>query len=141
MKEVLIIDSDQESALKLARFLENPDASIVGDVEAFVDCCIRCEIRSVGRYAPVVVDKVDAGLKKIKPKDRKVVLINAASLEMNGLDALRKIKEERSGVIVIMIGADSETALEAMLLGALDVTSKTSDMEGTHRMLDEAFCR
>ena len=141
MKEVLIIDSNQESALKLARFLENPDASIVGDVEAFVDCCIRCEIRSVGRYAPVIVRKVDEGLKKIKPKDRKVVLINAASLEMNGLDALKKIKEEHSGVIVIMIGADSETALEAMLLGALDVASKTFDMGGTHRMLDEAFCR
>ena len=30
MKEVLIIDSNQESALKLARFLENPDVSIVG---------------------------------------------------------------------------------------------------------------
>lgn len=141
MKEVLIIDSNQENALKLARFLENPDASIVGDVEAFVDCCIRCEIRSVGRYAPVVVGKVNEGLKKIKPEDRKVVLINAASLEMNGLDALKKIKEERSGVIVIMIGADSETALEATLLGALDVASKTSDMEGTHRMLDEVFCR
>ena len=141
MKEVLIIDSNQESALKLARFLENPDASIVGEVEAFVDCCIRCEIRSVGRYAPVVVGKVDEGLKKIKPEDRKVVLINAASLEMNGLDALKKIKEEHSGVIVIMIGADSETALEAMLLGALDVASKTFDMERIHRMLDEAFCR
>ena len=141
MKEVLIIDSNQESALKLARFLENPDASIVGNVEAFVNCCIRCEIRSVGRYAPVVVGRVDEGLKKIKPKDRKVVLINAASLEMNGLDALKQIKEERSGVIVIMIGADSETALEAMLLGALDVASKTFDMKGIHRMLDEAFCR
>lgn len=141
MKEVLIIDSNQESALKLARFLENPDTSIIGDVEAFVDCCIRCEIRSVGRYAPVVVGKVDEGLKKIRPEDRKVVLINAASLEMNGLDALKKIKEEHSGVIAIMIGADSETALEAMLLGVLDVASKTFDMEGTHRMLDEAFCR
>ena len=78
----------------------------------------------MGRYAPVVVGKVDEGLKKIKPKDRKVVLINAASLEMNGLDALKKIKEERSGVIAIMIGADSETALEAVLLGVLDVASK-----------------
>ena len=141
MREVLIIDSNQESALKLARFLENPDASIAGDVDAFVDCCIRCEIRSVGRYAPVVVGKVDEGLKKIKSKDRKVVLINAASLEMNGLDALKKIKEKHSGVIVIMIGADSDTALEAMLLGASDVASKTSDMEGIHRMLGEAFCR
>lgn len=141
MKEVLIIDSNQESALKLARFLENPDASIVSDVDAFVDCCSRCEIRSMGRCTPVVVSKVDEGLKKIKPEDRKVVLINAASLKMSGLDALKKIKEERSGVIVIMIGADSDTALEAMLLGALDVALRTSDMEGIHRMLGEAFCR
>ncbi|RKU28107.1 hypothetical protein C6499_10550 [Candidatus Poribacteria bacterium] len=149
MKEVLVIDSDQERALELKDFLEKkaPSAPIIDDVDDYVDCCIRCEIRPVGRYAPILVDSVDEGLEVLKASgDLKVVLLNVASPEMNGLDALKKIKRDPSEVIVIVVGADGETARGAGDLGALDVAPKTPNMdidymENIHRMLDRAFCR
>lgn len=142
MKEVLIIDSNQESALKLARFLKKgPDASIVDDIDDYVACCIKCEIRPVGRYAPVVVDNVDDSLEKIKSRDLRAVLLNAASSEMIALDALTRIKEEHSKAIVIMIVASGETARKAKRLGASDVVAKTPNMEDLYWKLGLAFCR
>ena len=40
MKEVLVIDSDQERALELKDFLETkaPSAPIIDDVDDYVDC-------------------------------------------------------------------------------------------------------
>ena len=101
----------------------------------------------MGRYAPILVNSVDEGLEKIRESETlKVVLLNVASPEMNGLDALKKIKRDPSEVIVIVVGADAETAREAGDLGALDVAPKTPNMdidymEDIHRMLDRAFCR
>ena len=90
----------------------------------------------MGRYTPIIAGNVDAGLEKIKESEGpKVVLLNVAFL-----DALKKIKREHQ-VIVIVIGASAETTREAMGLGALDVTSKTFNMEDIYRMLDRAFCR
>ena len=134
MKKVLIIDNNPESSLELERFLK--EGPIIEDVDGSVDCCIKCDIRPVGRYMPILVDTVDDGLEKIKESEGpKVVLLNVAFL-----DALKKIKREYR-VIVIMIGASAETTREAMRLGALDVAPKTLNMEDIHWMLDRAFCR
>ncbi len=134
MKKVLIIDNNPESSLELERFLK--EGPTMEDVEGSVDCCIKCDIRPVGRYTPIIVGNVDDGLEKIQESEGpKVVLLNVAFL-----DALKRIKREHQ-VIVIVMGASAETTREAMYLGALDVVSKTFNMEDVHRMLDRAFCR
>ena len=119
MKKVLIIDSNRESSLELERLLTDENHAPV--IDDYVDCCIKCEIQPVGRYTPVSVDTVDAGLAKIQTsKDLKVVLLNVALSERKGLAALKKIKREHPEVIVIVSGAGAKTAGEAVYLGALD---------------------
>ena len=118
MKEVLIIDDNQESAFKLERFLKAKG------------------------YAPICVDNVDQGLENINESESlKVVLLNVTLSEMKGLDALSKIKCKHREVIVIVLGASAETARKAVWLGALDVTQKIIDTEEIPRILDQAFSR
>ena len=118
MKEVLIIDDNQESAFKLERFLKAKG------------------------YALICVDNVDQGLKNINESESlKIVLLNVTSSEMNGLDVLAKIKCEDPEIIVIVIGASAETARKAVRLGALDVIRKIINTEDIHRILGQAFSR
>ena len=136
MKKVLIIDKDQKSSLELARFLKGE--SIIDAVDDYVDCCVNCEIRPVGGYAPIRVDTVDEGLEKIKEsEDLKVVLLNVKLSEGKELEALKKIKHKHPEVMGIVMGAGAETARKATA-SALDAAFNRKDV---HRMLDRAFCR
>lgn len=117
MREVLIID-DNQSSHALEYFL-----------------------RTEG-YSPIIVETVDDGLERINASENlKVVLLNVELSAERGLDALRRIKHEHAEVIVIVIGAGVQTARRAMRLGALDVLSRNTDMEGILRALDRAFSR
>ena len=117
MREVLIID-DNQSSHALEYFL-----------------------RTEG-YSPIIVETVDDGLERINASENlKVVLLNVELSAERGLDALRRIKHEHPEVIVIVIGAGVQTARRAMRLGALDVLSRNTDMEGILRALDRAFSR
>ena len=117
MREVLIID-DNQSSHALEYFL-----------------------RTEG-YSPIIVESVDDGLERINASENlKVVLLNVELSAERGLDALRRIKREHPQVIVIVIGAGVQTARRATRLGALDVLSRHTDMEGIRRAVDRAFGR
>ncbi len=117
MREVLIIDDNQSS-----------DA-----LEYF--------LRTEG-YSPVTVGSVDEGLEKINASENlKVVLLNVELSARRGLAALGRIKQEHPQVIVIVIGAGVQTARKATRLGALEVLSRYTDMEGIRRAVDRAFRR
>lgn len=116
-REVLIIDDNQGSD-GLEYFLKTKD------------------------YFPVVVDNVDKGLAKIEESENlKVVLLNVELSGINGLEALKKIKDRYSDVIVIVIRAGANTAREATRLGALEVLSKRTNMESIQSELDQVFYR
>lgn len=117
MREVLIIDDNQSSHV----------------LEYF--------LRTEG-YSPIIVETVDEGLERIDASENlKVVLLNVELSAERGLNALRRIKHEHPEVIVIVIGAGVQTARRAMRLGALDVLSRNTDMEGIGRAVDRAFGR
>ena len=118
MKKVLIIRNDEYSK-ELESFLKEQK-----------DC------------SPIIVDSVDEGLGKLyESENLEVVLINVESSGLSGLDALKRIKRERSKVIVIMIRAGVQTARKAMCLGAWDALSEDSTKEHIYEVLDEAFER
>jgi DNA-binding NtrC family response regulator len=65
-------------------------------------------------------------LQKLKEKKFDMVFLDLNMPDMNGLDVLRKISEERPEIHVIIITAHGtiESAVEAMKLGAIDFIQK-----------------
>ena len=117
MREVLIINNNQSSRV-LEYFLSNEG------------------------YSVIIVETVDEGLERINASENlRVVLLNVELSAERGLDALERIRREHPEVIVIVIGAGVQTARRAVRLGALEVLSRHTDMEGIRTALDRAFDR
>jgi DNA-binding NtrC family response regulator len=117
MKKVLIIDDNRSSSI-LADFLTD------------------------WGYCPIIVETVDEGLERINASENlRVVLLNVELSADRGLAVLERIRREHPEVIVIVIGAGVRTARRAVRLGALEVLSRHTDMEGIRTALDRAFDR
>lgn len=69
-------------------------------------------------------------LEVIKKEDIKLVLLDIKLPDMNGIEILRKIKEIKKDINVIMITGfpDEATAKEAVKLGAYDYIMKPFDL-------------
>ncbi len=115
VKDILIIDSNEKNCREYKVFLENEG------------------------YTPTIANSVEDGLRRIAYAEPTVVLLEAALTEMSALVALEKIQRDHRDVIVIVIGVDALTTIEAMRLGAFDVVPKPIDLEIVKRLLARAF--
>jgi DNA-binding NtrC family response regulator len=102
MKKVLIVDDEQSIRDMLARFLVKKGYGV-------------CEAAGGAEALEVI--------KRERPN---AVLLDIRMPDMNGVEALRKIKEIDPDVGVIMVTAvsDSKTAVECLELGAFDYITK-----------------
>jgi len=94
-----------------------------------------CEsIKMILEYENYIVDSASnamEGIEKIKSNDYKAVLLDIKMPEMDGLEAITKIKEINDSVSVVMISAHATlgNAVEATKKGAYDFIEKPIDRD------------
>jgi len=83
----------------------------------------------------------DEGLKLVEERHPDVVLLDILMPRMSGLDVFRKIHEvdRRLPVIFITADAGSETAIEAMQLGAYDYLAKPLELAKLNALVAKAL--
>lgn len=117
MEKILIVDNDYGLRHFLCRFFSN--------LGYIVSSCIN------GREALSVVSKEQFDL----------ILLDYKMPEMNGLDTLRLIKKSqiKTPIIIMTAYGTTETAIEAMKLGAYDYLLKPFDREDLRRLASDAL--
>ncbi|MBI3780031.1 MAG: sigma-54-dependent Fis family transcriptional regulator, partial [candidate division NC10 bacterium] len=93
------------------------------------------------RYVVSLTTTGEEALRTIDKEPPDVVLLDYRLPRMDGLNVLRKIKETRPEIEVIMMTAHGsvEGAVEAMKLGAFDYISKPIDLEELRLVVEKAF--
>jgi len=92
-------------------------------------------------YATSTCVSGEQALKNINTESPDLVLLDYRLPRMDGLEVLRRIKETRPEVEVIMLTAHGsvENAVEAMRLGAFDYISKPIDLEELRLIVGKAL--
>jgi DNA-binding NtrC family response regulator len=82
----------------------------------------------------------DAGLKAVETKEPDVVLLDIMLPESSGLEVLRRIKDldPKLPVIFITAGGGSDSAIDAMMLGAYDYVLKPLDVPKLKDLVSKA---
>ncbi|MBU1091223.1 MAG: response regulator [Candidatus Omnitrophica bacterium] len=106
-KRILIVDDDEEICILLGDFLKRKG------------------------FSPIITRSGEEALEKVKSERPIIVLLDMNMPGMDGLMALKKIKEanEATGVIVITGSGDENIALEAMKLGIYDYLIKPVNLD------------
>lgn len=91
-------------------------------------------------YEIISADNGEEAVKKLID-DPDLVIMDLKMPKMNGLEALKKIKEINPKIPVIMITAHgtTDTAVEAMKIGALDYISKPFDIDELRVVIKKAL--
>ncbi|MDO9578432.1 MAG: sigma-54 dependent transcriptional regulator [Candidatus Cloacimonadales bacterium] len=92
-------------------------------------------------YEIIIAGDGKAGLELVQDIQPDLVLLDIRLPQMNGMDVLRKIKENFPDMLVIMITAfgDIKTAVQAMKLGAYDYVTKPFVNEDLTLTIAKAF--
>jgi DNA-binding NtrC family response regulator len=88
----------------------------------------RMEARGV---TVVPATSADEAMRRIATERFDAVVMDFMMPGMDGLDTLRKLKEDRPDLNIILLSgyATMEKSAEAMMLGALDFMEKPADIE------------
>ncbi|MDT8319334.1 MAG: sigma-54 dependent transcriptional regulator [Xanthomonadales bacterium] len=83
------------------------------------------------------------GLEKVSKHEYDMLILDIKMPKMNGIELLRRVKESRPDLDVIMITGlqEIETAVEAMKLGAFDYLPKPFEPDELERVVSRAFER
>jgi DNA-binding NtrC family response regulator len=115
------------------------DILVIDDEEVMRDSCKQ--ILSSPEYNVVVAEDGIEGLKILKDKQFDIVLLDLKMPAMDGIEVLKKIKENNSETIVIIItGYGSvEIAVDAMKIGADDFIAKPFTPDGLRVIVRKAI--
>jgi DNA-binding response OmpR family regulator len=118
-KPILIVDDEKNIRLTLSQALETLDAQI--------------DVAANGGEA----------LTKLKEKEFGLILLDIRMPGMDGMEVLRRVREIRPDIRVIMITAYGtvESAVEAMKLGAVDFLQKPFDPEEIRELVSRVMDR
>src|SRR5512147_512007 len=118
-KPILIVDDEKNIRLTLT--------------ESLASLAIETDTASNGEEA----------LAKLKEKDFGVILLDIRMPGMDGMEVLRRVREIRPDIRVIMITAYGtvESAVEAMKLGAVDFLQKPFDPEQVRELVSRVIDR
>ncbi len=83
----------------------------------------------------------EEGLKKMTDHDWDLVIMDIRMPKMDGLTLLKKAKEENPKLVIIIVTAHgtTETAIEAMKLGAYDYLIKPFDIDELQKLVKKAL--
>ena len=114
---------------------------IVDDEEIVIQSCLRI-LSGAGFEIDAAHDGLEA-LSKINENGYDVLILDIKMPKMDGIEVLRRVKEARPDIDVIMITGlhEIETAVQAMKLGAFDYLPKPFDPEELERVVARAFER
>jgi nitrogen regulation protein NR(I) len=117
MQRILIIDDDEGICYSLARLLAGDERRVTA------------------------VQTTEAGLEALRGEDPDLVLLDVRIGGEDGLELLRRIREERPLQLVVMMTAHgtTETAIEAMKRGAYDYLLKPFDSNALMAMIQKAL--
>ncbi|MCK5145212.1 sigma-54-dependent Fis family transcriptional regulator [bacterium] len=93
------------------------------------------------QYRVHAFDNAEAALEAIPQHRPDLILLDIGLPGMNGVEALRAIREKHPSILVIMITAyeDVQTVIEAMKLGAYDYVIKPIQMESLELSIGNAL--
>jgi len=114
---------------------------LVDDEEIVLRSCRR--ILQGGDYHIDIARDGLAALSLVNENDYDVLILDIKMPKMDGIEVLRRVKEARPDVDIIMITGlhDIETAVQAMKLGALDYLPKPFEPEELKMLVSRAFDR
>jgi DNA-binding NtrC family response regulator len=114
---------------------------IVDDEEIVLRSCQRI-LRDDGYQIDVARDGL-AALGLVNENDYDVLILDIKMPKMDGIEVLRRVKEARPDIDVVMITGlhDIGTAVQAMKLGALDYLPKPFEPEDLQMLVAKAFDR
>ena len=114
---------------------------IVDDEEIVIQSCLRI-LSGAGFEIDAAHDGLEA-LSKINENGYDMLILDIKMPRMDGIEVLRRVKEARPDIDVIMITGlhEIETAVQAMKLGALDYLPKPFDPEELELVVARAFER
>lgn len=117
MNQVLVIDDEQDVQYSFKRIFSQSQLDII------------------------TADSGEAGLEILKTRVPDLIIMDVRMGGMNGLETLRKIRETFSSLPVIIMTAygTTQTAIEAMKLGAFDYILKPFDIPKLKQMVSSAL--
>ncbi|MFV1952076.1 MAG: sigma-54-dependent transcriptional regulator [Nitrospinota bacterium] len=114
--------------------MPRPTVLVVDDNESIRD---TLEAILKKNYTVIKVRDAEKALNIIKEREINVMLLDIKLPGMDGIEALKKIKEQYEDIEVIMITVvkDVETAVNAMKLGAYDYITKEFSYDGVANLI------
>jgi DNA-binding NtrC family response regulator len=114
---------------------------IVDDEEIVLRSCLRI-LRGSDYEIDVARDGL-TGLSMVNENDYDVLILDIMMPKMDGIEVLRRVKESRPEIEVVMITGLNEiaTAVKAMKLGAFDYLPKPFEPEDLRLLVKRAFDR
>lgn len=108
----------------------SPERILVIDDETSICSTLKAILEDEG-YEVVTVETAEDGLKLIKEQPFDLVMLDIWLPEMNGLEALRRLKDNEENLQVIMISGHGtiESAVKATKMGAFDFLEKPLTLE------------
>lgn len=111
----------------------------VDDEKTYRDV-MKKELTRMG-YSVTGVENGEQALEQLSQRDFDVVVLDMMLPDMNGVETLKRIKEEEYPVEVIMLTGQGtvETAVESMKIGAYDYITKPCKLSELETLINKAY--